>query len=54
MTDANTKSPAPPVPAATILLIRDGEKKIETDDLKKVPEDYRAATEKLLKSVTRP
>ena len=36
------------------ILIRDGEKKIETDDLKKVPEDYRASAEKLLKSVTRP
>jgi hypothetical protein len=36
------------------ILIRDGEKKIETDDLKKVPEAYRASAEKLLKSVTRP
>jgi hypothetical protein len=36
------------------ILIRDGDKKIETDDLKKVPEDYRASAEKLLKSVTRP
>lgn len=37
------------------IVIRDGEKKaIEVDDLKKVPEDYRPAVERLLKSITRP
>ena len=36
------------------IVIQDGEKKIETEDLKKVPEDYRPTVEKLLKSVTRP
>jgi hypothetical protein len=36
------------------IVIRDGDKKIETDDLKKVPDDYRPAAEKLLKSLNRP
>ena len=30
------------------IMIQDGEKKIETDDLKKVPEEYRPAAERLL------
>ena len=35
------------------ILIQDGEKKIETEDVKKVPEEYRPTVEKLMKSVTR-
>jgi hypothetical protein len=35
------------------ITIQDGAKKIETDDLTKVPEDYRPATERLLKMVNR-
>lgn len=35
------------------ITIQDGEKKIETDDLKKVPEEYRPAAERLLKMVVR-
>jgi hypothetical protein len=37
------------------IVIRDGDKKaIEVEDLKKVPEDYRPAVERLLKSISRP
>jgi|SRR5262245_55909785 len=35
------------------IVIQDGEKKIETDDVKKVPEEYRPTVEKLLKGITR-
>ena len=35
------------------IAIQDGEKKIETEDIKKVPDDYRPTVEKLLKMVTR-
>jgi len=35
------------------ITIQDGEKKIETDELKKVPEEYRPAAERLLMMVTR-
>jgi hypothetical protein len=35
------------------IVIQDGEKKIEADDPKKVPEDYRPTAEKLLKMITR-
>lgn len=35
------------------IVIQDGEKKIETDDLKKVPDQYRPAAEQLLKRVSR-
>jgi hypothetical protein len=38
---------------ATKYTIQDGEKKIETDDLKKVPDEYRPAVEQLLKVVAR-
>jgi hypothetical protein len=36
---------------ATKITIQDGEKKIETEDVKKVPEEYRPAVEQLLKMV---
>src|SRR5262249_16901162 len=39
---------------ATKFVITDGEKKIEVEDLKKVPEDYRPAAERLLGSIRRP
>lgn len=35
------------------ITIKDGEKTVETDDLKKVPEEYRPAVERLLKMVNR-
>ncbi|MCI0703987.1 MAG: hypothetical protein L0241_23255 [Planctomycetia bacterium] len=35
------------------IVIQDGEKKIEAEELKKVPEKYRPAVERLLKSITR-
>ena len=35
------------------IVIREGEKKVETDDLKKVPDEYKPAVERLLKLVTK-
>jgi hypothetical protein len=38
-------------PAAVKIVVRDGEKKVEAEDVKKLPEKYRPAVEELLKMV---